>query len=180
MKISPEVKVGILTLLSVVILIFGIMWLKGRSISAGERIEINFHDVDGMRPGSAVQMMGIRIGQVEDIIPVIKPDDSFVRVKFVITETGIVIPQASTISIQQSGIIGEKFLEIMPPQVNTIFLPVTNKLKSLLAESTPVELLVDNEYIPVGEIRSAEIVATPSTLRLVSIRACGAITSLLT
>jgi ABC-type transporter Mla subunit MlaD len=110
-----------------------------------------------MRPGSAVQMMGIRIGQVEEVIPVINEDTSFVQIKFVITEPDIAIPQASTISIQQSGIIGEKFLEITPPQIQTIFLPVTNNLKTILTEKTPVELLVGNDYMIVGEIKKAEI-----------------------
>lgn len=158
MKISPAAKVGILTILSVVILIFGLMWLKGRSISAGERIEINFHDVDGMRPGSAVQMMGIRIGQVEEIIPVIGTTSSHVSVKFVITESGVTIPHASTISIQQSGIIGEKFLEITPPQVQTVFVPVNHNLHSLINEGSPVQLLVNNKFETVGEVRSAEII----------------------
>ncbi|OGI21720.1 MAG: hypothetical protein A2287_00365 [Candidatus Melainabacteria bacterium RIFOXYA12_FULL_32_12] len=158
MKISPATKVGILTLISLVILTLGIMWLKGRAISAGERTEVRFHDVDGMRPGSAVQMMGIRIGQVEEVLPVITDDESYVTVKFVITEDDITIPQASTISIQQSGIIGEKFLEITPPQVQTALLPINHHIKTIINEKTPVELLVGNEYIPVGEIKNAEIV----------------------
>ncbi|EKE02943.1 MAG: hypothetical protein ACD_20C00302G0004 [uncultured bacterium] len=160
MRISPATKVGILTLISLIVLTLGIMWLKGRAISAGERIEVAFHDVDGMRPGSAVQMMGIRIGQVEEVIPVIGTDESYVTVKFVITEDGIKIPHASTISIQQSGIIGEKFLEITPPQIQTALLPVTNNIKTLVNEGAPVELLAGNEYITVGEIKSAEIVNT--------------------
>ena len=60
------------------------------------RIEVKFKDVDGLRPGSAVQMMGIRVGQIDEIIPVINPSSSFVRVRFVITEPSILIPNAST------------------------------------------------------------------------------------
>lgn len=158
MKLSPSVKVGILTLVSVIILIFTLMWLKGRAISAGQRIDVNFTDVDGMRPGSAVQMMGIRVGQVEEVYPVINKDKSYVKVRFVITEPDISIPMASTISIQQSGIIGEKFLEITPPQVQTIFLPVPKNIKTVLKEGAPVDILADGEYMPVGNIKSVEVV----------------------
>ena len=38
-----------------------------------------FNDINGMRAGSAVQMMGLRIGQVEDIIPIIEGKDSCVN-----------------------------------------------------------------------------------------------------
>ena len=115
-KYASSLKVGILTLTAISILIFTVLWVKGRSLSAGERIDLAFKDVNGMRAGSAVQMMGLRIGQVEDVIPVIQGKDSFVKVRFVITEKGVKIPYASTISIQQSGIIGEQFLEVTPPK----------------------------------------------------------------
>jgi len=157
MKLSPAVKVGILTLISIFILIFGIMWLKGRSISAGERLEVIFHDIDGMRPGSAVQMMGIRIGQVEDVIPVIGKENNYVKVRFVITEPNIKVPDASVISIQQSGIIGEKFLEITPPSPNNIYIPIKKHIKKFLQEGADVELLVAGDYAKIGEIKNSEI-----------------------
>ena len=160
MKLSPAVKVGILTLFSILILVFGVMWLKGRSISAGERIEVIFHDVDGMRPGSAVQMMGIRIGQVEDVIPVINTETSCVKVKFVITEPDITIPDASVVSIQQSGIIGEKFLEITPPDLKNTLIPVKGQIKKYIKEGCPVELFVAGKYIQIGEIKNSKIINT--------------------
>ena len=70
-KYSSSVKVGLLTLSALSILIFTVLWVKGRSLSSGERIDVAFNDVNGMRAGSAVQMMGLRIGQVETITPVI-------------------------------------------------------------------------------------------------------------
>ena len=103
------------------------MWVKGRSFSSAERIEIRFKDVNGMRPGSGVQMMGYRVGQVEEITPVVDGAASYVKLKFVITAQGIQIPKASAISIQQSGLIGEQFLEITPPRNRVLFIPVYNK-----------------------------------------------------
>ena len=91
-KYSSALKVGILTLSAISILIFTVLWVKGRSLSGGERIDLAFKDVNGMRAGSAVQMMGLRIGQVEDITPVIQGKDSYVNLRFVITEKGIKVP----------------------------------------------------------------------------------------
>ena len=78
MKLSPSLKVGILTLVALTIFLFTVLWVKGRSFSSAERIEVQFKDVNGMRPGSGVQMMGLRVGQVEEIIPVIENESSYV------------------------------------------------------------------------------------------------------
>lgn len=158
MRFSSSFKVGILTLVALFILLFTILWVKGRSFSAGERIEIIFRDVNGMRPGSGVQMMGLRIGQVEEIIPVINGDSSFVKLRFVITEPGINIPKASVFSIQQSGLIGEQFLEITPPKIRTTYIPVT-KGANLLYKDDMVQLKLDKGYYDVGKVKNVQILS---------------------
>ncbi len=162
MKMSPALKVGILAILSMCILILGIMWLKGRSISMGEKIEVRFKDIDGMRPGSAVQMMGMRIGQVDEIIPIIDGENSYVIVKFVISEPGIEIPEASRISIQQSGIIGEKFLEITPPFPETVYIPLEKNFRGVVHEGSEVELFAGGKYIKIGKVKESRILDTKS------------------
>ena len=159
MRFSSSFKVGLLTLISLLIFIFGILWIKGRALSAGERLSVDFKDVNGMRPGSGVQLMGFRVGQVEEITPVINAEDSYVKVKFVITAPDIKIPPASTISIQQSGIIGEQFLEIMPPKVRVIYLPITKKSKLLHANDNVMMKLSDKMH-DVGVVKKIEIVET--------------------
>lgn len=158
MRFSSSFKVGVLTLVALFILLFTILWVKGRSFSGGERIEVKFHDVNGMRPGSGVQMMGLRIGQVEEIIPVIDGDNSYVKLKFVITEPDISIPKASTFSIQQSGLIGEQFLEITPPKVRTTYIPVTQGA-NLLYKNDPVQIQLDKKYYDVGKIKNIQILS---------------------
>ena len=155
MKMSPSFKVGILTLVALIILLFTVLWIKGRSFSSAERIEVHFKDVNGMRPGSGVQMMGLRVGQVEEIIPVVDGESSYVKMKFVITEPGITIPKASMLSIQQSGLIGEQFLEITPPRVRSVFIPVIGK--ELLSNDAPVEIKLDNKYYDVGNVKKSQI-----------------------
>ena len=106
MKFSSSFKVGLLTIISIIILVFTVMWIKGRALSSGERITVHFKDINGLRAGSGVQMMGYRVGQVEEITPVLNGENSYVKVKFVIIEPNITVPTASEISIQQSGLIG--------------------------------------------------------------------------
>ncbi len=155
MKMSPSFKVGILTLVALTTLLFTVLWVKGRSFSSAERIEVQFKDVNGLRPGSGVQMMGLRVGQVEEIMPVVNGDSSYVKMKFVITEPGITIPKASMLSIQQSGLIGEQFLEITPPKVRSVYIPVVNK--DLLSTSAPVEIKLDDKFYDVGKVKKSQI-----------------------
>ena len=158
MKLSSSFKVGVLTIVALSILLFTILWVKGRSFSSAERIEVHFKDVNGMRPGSGVQMMGLRVGQVEEITPVIKDESSFVKLKFVITEQGIKIPKASVLSIQQSGLIGEQFLEITPPKVRSVYIPVTNQ--QLITAGSDVEIMLDEKYYNVGKVKKSQILVT--------------------
>lgn len=155
MKISPSFKVGILTIISLSILLLTILWVKGRSFSSAERIEVHFKDVNGMRPGSGVQMMGLRVGQVEEITPVIESENSYVKLKFVITEPNIVIPKASLLTIQQSGLIGEQFLEITPPKIKSVYLPALNQ--QLLPADTDVEIKLDGKYYDSGKVKKSQI-----------------------
>lgn len=160
MKFSSSFKVGLLTLLSLIMLFGVVLRVKGRAFSNAERVEVHFKDVNGMRPGSGVQMMGLRVGQVEEVIPVIDGDNSYVRVKFVITDPSVEIPKASMFSIQQSGLIGELFLEITPPKTRTLFIPM--KSKDLLYKDDLVQMKLDDKYYDVGKIKNIEIISKSS------------------
>ena len=157
MKFSSSFKVGLLTLLALVLLLGVVLRVKGRAFSSGSRIEVQFKDVNGMRPGAGVQMMGLRVGQVEEITPVINGDNSYVNVKFVITEPRIKIPKASVFSIQQTGLIGELFLEITPPKIRTVYIPMLNK--DILYKDDKVEMKLDNKFYDVGKIRNIEVIS---------------------
>ena len=85
--------------------------------------------------------------------------------KFVITQPGIKIPKASMISIQQSGIIGEQFLEITPPKEKVIYLAENSK-SQVLHTGDKVEMRLDGKYYDIGVIKKVEIVET-STLPIV-------------
>ena len=158
MKLSSSFKVGVLTLVALSIFLFTVLWVKGRSFSSAERIEIQFKDVNGMRPGSGVQMMGLRVGQVEEITPIVKDESSYVKLKFVITEPNITIPKASMLSIQQSGLIGEQFLEITPPKIRSVYIPVKNQ--EIISNDADVEIKLDEKFYNVGKVKKSQIMTS--------------------
>lgn len=156
MKFSSSFKVGVLSLLALTIFFCTVLWVKGRAFSSADRIEVQFKDVNGIRPGSAVQMMGLRVGQVEEVIPVVDGETSYVKLKFVITNPNVKIPRASMLSIQQSGLIGEQFLEITPPKLKSVYLPDNTHP---LEKNTKVQIKLDDKYYDVGIVRRTQILS---------------------
>ena len=160
MKFSSSFKVGLLTVIALCLLVGTVLKVKGRAFSSAERIEVQFKDVNGLRAGAGVQMMGLKVGQVEEITPVVKDENSYVKVRFVITNPGVEIPKASSFSIQQSGIIGELFLEITPPKTKTIYIPMSKK--DLLYKNDKVQMKLSGKYYDVGLIKSVEVIPKDS------------------
>lgn len=158
MKFSSSFKVGLLAFISLVLLLGVVIRVKGRTFSNADRVEVRFKDVNGMRPGAAVQMMGMRVGQVEEIEPVTTEEENYVKVKFVITDSDIDIPKASALSIQQSGLIGELFLEITPPKTRTVYLPMVTK--DILYKDDVVKMKLDDKVYDVGKIKDINVVSS--------------------
>lgn len=160
MKFSSSFKVGLLTLLALLLLVGTVLKVKGRALTNAKRIEIQFKDVNGLRPGAGVQMMGLKVGQVEEITPIVKGDEGYVNVKFVILDPSVQIPRASLFSIQQSGLIGELFLEITPPKTHVIYIPMIDR--HLLHKNDPVQMKLSGKYHEVGKIKSVDVVSKDS------------------
>ncbi len=160
MKLSSSFKVGLLTLIALMLLVGTVLKVKGRAFSSAKRIELKFKDVNGLRPGAGVQIMGLKVGQVEEITPVVNGEDSYVKVKFVITDPDVQIPKASSFSIQQSGIIGELFLEITPPKIRTMYIPMNNA--QLLYKNDAVQMKLSGKYYDIGLIKGVDVIPRDS------------------
>lgn len=151
------VKVGFLTLLSISLLVFALIWLRGRGLTSGDHYEVLFRDVNGLRDGAAVQMMGIRVGFVDQVRPVIKHGRYYVGVVFTVNrDLGIKIPTGSRLSIEQSGIIGEQFVEITPPQLRDIILTTFKEPAKAIVSGIPVKFLYEEGYLQVGAVEKVE------------------------
>ncbi len=151
-------KVGFLTLISLALLITTLVWLKGRGFSGGPADSVLFRDVDGLREGAPVQMMGIRVGFVDLVEPLQKDGRYYVSVKFNLNQNlNMNIPKGARLSIEQAGIIGEKFLEITPPQLQHVTLTTFNHdSNNAIAKGMPVKFLYEEGYLDVGQVEQVE------------------------
>lgn len=110
-----QLKVGLLVLAAVTILVIMIMNLEeGMGVITSQT---KFHAIvdhtQGLKVGGPVRMNGVDIGNVRDVA--IAQDSPKVEVTFSVKESVAPhIREDASISIQPMGLLGDKFLEVLP------------------------------------------------------------------
>lgn len=119
MRLSKEVKTGILAIGAILLLIFGYSFLKGTNLLDKNReFFVKYDNVEGLAQAAPVTINGLTVGKVQDI--------SFANikgglvVKFTV-EKDFDFSKNSIVRIYSSGLIGGKNLGIFPEyDVNNI------------------------------------------------------------
>lgn len=113
-KPNYEVRVGIFTILAVIILLYGWTWLKSFSpMHPPQLITVQFHDIAGLATNAPVNINGVRVGTVEQIE--LKGKGQVLAHLRIKTEE-VTVPQGSTFTIQTLGLVGAKYIEITLPE----------------------------------------------------------------
>jgi len=116
-KFSREIRIGILFLLATIILIWGLMYLKGVDLLNKKRNLYAVYDhVSGLTPTSPVFIKGLKVGQVQKMY-FSKELPGKIMVKLYITDM-YPIPINSVARIQSSDLLGSKHIEIIPGDTN--------------------------------------------------------------
>ena len=91
MKFSREIKAGIIALVSIVLLVVGINFLKGYSLFGGDNTYYSYFSNSGqLMVSSDVTLNGVIIGKVLDIENCPKNEENRrVKIKFSISESEI-------------------------------------------------------------------------------------------
>lgn len=115
-KLSAEAKVGLLVIVgSITLLIMTFMVGKYEFGEAkGYTLSALFDSVAGLDEKSAVRMAGVKIGVVERVVL----SDSRAKVIMRINPD-IQIKRGSEATIKTMGLLGEKFVELVPPERRT-------------------------------------------------------------
>jgi phospholipid/cholesterol/gamma-HCH transport system substrate-binding protein len=134
-KSSVEFKVGIFVFIGLVILTMLVMLIGDiKNMLAAYRLDIVFSFVNGVKIGAPVRYAGVDIGQVNDLKVIGEGPGSKVAVKTLIRR-GVKIPVDSQVWINTLGILGEKYIEIMPGKSSQVFQAGTT-----LAGNDPVSM----------------------------------------
>ena len=68
MKISQEVKVGLLAIVTLLMLFFGFNFLKGSDFfSSNHKYTVIYDNIDGLTASNPVQINGLTVGQIRNI-----------------------------------------------------------------------------------------------------------------
>lgn len=111
MKITREIKVAILVILSIVLFYWGFTFLKGRNLfDNSNKLYAVYDNVAGLVVSAPVTINGLNIGKVNTIemLP-----DGKMKVELVITNEEIQIAKSSIAQIMDSGLIGGREIAIL-------------------------------------------------------------------
>ncbi|GBG58055.1 hypothetical protein SPFL3102_01775 [Sporomusaceae bacterium FL31] len=113
--LSTEAKVGSITLLGLALLAYMIIHLSGFTFGdKGYAIHAVFNQVSGLKEGNIVRYAGVDIGKVSAVR--VTPEG--VQATMLINP-GVKIPEGSKFNIGTDGLLGEKYIDIMPPRTNS-------------------------------------------------------------
>lgn len=112
MKLSKEVKTGILAIGAILLLIFGYSFLKGTNLLKKNReFFVKYQNVEGLAIAAPVTINGLTVGKVQDIS--FANQKGSLIVKFSV-EKDFDFSKNSIVRIYSAGLIGGKSLGIFP------------------------------------------------------------------
>lgn len=112
MKISKYAKLGILIVVTLTILIWGLNYLKGIDLlSKSNKYHVIYDRIDGLLESSAVTLNGYKVGQVTDIA-FLQDHSGRLLVSFSL-EGDLQIPQGSIARIVSSDLMGNKAIHLL-------------------------------------------------------------------
>jgi phospholipid/cholesterol/gamma-HCH transport system substrate-binding protein len=112
LRLTREVKTGILAIGAILLFIFGYSFLKGTNLFQDSRVfYVKYQNVEGLAKSAPVTINGLTVGKVNDIG--FSGTDGGLVVKFTV-ESDFQFAKTSLVRIYSGGLIGGKSLGIFP------------------------------------------------------------------
>lgn len=176
MKISSEAKIGLIGIVTLAILIWGINYLKGRNILNGNyTIHTYFEDVGGMEESSPVFMQGIKIGyighiellqglknQVHVVLHVEKKHPLYAGSKAILFSADVLGTRAVRIESPSSGAYLEHNDTIPSAIESDIFTSISSQVMPLMEQIGTLSESLDSLVHKIDKLLASE--ATTGTL----------------
>lgn len=115
-KSRLELLVGVFIVIGLVILVFFVFFIRDFQITKpGYRFNIVFGFANGVRVGSPCRLAGVDIGEVKRIDVFYDADAAKTKVRVgVWVKKDASVPSGSEVWINTLGLLGEKYIEIIP------------------------------------------------------------------
>lgn len=111
LKITREIKVAVLVILSIVLFYWGFNFLKGKNLfDTSNKLYVYYDNVAGLVPSSPVTLNGLVIGKINtiEILP-----DGKMKIEMFITNEDVKIAKSSLAEIQGLGVMGGREIAII-------------------------------------------------------------------
>jgi phospholipid/cholesterol/gamma-HCH transport system substrate-binding protein len=144
-KLSKELKIGIVVVFAIAAFIWGLNFLKGTNLFSHKyELYAVYPKIDGLIPANPLLVNGYKIGQVNQIQLIKRHGEYNVLVKFLLTED-VQIPKNSVAKAISSDLLGSKAVELIYSN-STEFVSNGDTLKSETEES--LKSSVDKRIAP--------------------------------
>ncbi|MCO6460086.1 MAG: MCE family protein [Saprospiraceae bacterium] len=109
---KKEVKIGLLALIALAVVIFGLKFLKGQNVfSSKQTFYVDYTDVNKLNVGTPVLIHGFQVGTVVDIF--LKPSNpQLVEVELEVRKD-IKVPKSTVVEITDVGMMGAKAINMV-------------------------------------------------------------------
>ena len=159
MKLSYEIKTGVLVLTGIILFIIGFSYLKSNDVFIKDRVFYAvYEDVEGVSKGTPVTISGFNVGSVQDIK--FFNNSSKLLLKFRV-ENDFNFSNQSIAQIYETGLIGGKALAVIPKYGNEIA-KSGDTLNSSIAPG--LTELVNDKLSPLQEKIESMVVSADSVL----------------
>ena len=122
MRTGSEVRVGVITVLAILLMAAYVFYIRGyRAAADTYKVCVTFQDARGLQRGDPVRMVGVKIGEVATV-------EINMRLKADVTLTvdkRYELYENYRFQIATSGLIQERFVEVIPEPPN----PYVEKMK---------------------------------------------------
>ncbi|MFP3834358.1 MlaD family protein [Chryseobacterium sp. SIMBA_028] len=113
MKFSKELKAGVITLLAIVGFVLLFQFMKGKSLFTTDNIfYAKYDNVEGLAQSSAVSINGLKVGQVDKIIPRTAKDGKISFIVKITVDNKFEFSKNSTLEIFEPGLMSGKEMRV--------------------------------------------------------------------
>ena len=114
-KLSKEIKIGLLVIISIIVLVWGVNYLKGSNLFDNNRtIYAIYQNIGGLQEGSSIMINGFKVGTVKKIFL----QDNYSLLVELNIEKNIDIPVNSISKIVNEDIMGSKGIALLLGDAN--------------------------------------------------------------